>query len=76
MHDDEIDALIERARESVDSEERQDLYSELQMFVFDNKWWVPISYYIDNWGISSDIDINACLDSAGTHKWWKATAQN
>jgi len=76
MHNDEIDALIERARKSADSAERQKLYSELQMFVFDNKWWVPISYYIDNWGVSSDIDINACLDAAGTHKWWKATVRN
>lgn len=76
MHDEEIDALIEKARESVDNVERQKLYSELQTFVYENKWWVPISYYIDHWGVSSDIDISACLDAAGTHKWWKATGRN
>ncbi len=76
MHDDEIDALIEKGRESTDAAERQKIYSELQEFIFTNKWWVPISYYVDNWGVSSYVNISECLDPAGTHKWWKATAQN
>lgn len=72
MHDEEIDNLIEEARKSTDSSRRQELYSELQEFVYENKWWVPISYYADCWGVSSDVEISKCLDPAGTHKWWKA----
>ncbi|MCI9534416.1 MAG: ABC transporter substrate-binding protein [Lachnospiraceae bacterium] len=76
MHDDGIDKLIEDARKSTDSEKRQELYSELQEFVYENKWWVPISYYADCWGVSADLDISQCLDPAGTHQWWKAEKKN
>lgn len=75
MHDNEIDALIEKGRESTDAVDRQKVYSELQEFVFTNKWWVPISYYVDNWGVTGDINIDECLDPAGTYKWWKAAVQ-
>ena len=75
MHRDEIDSLIEEARASTDPQERQELYSQLQQYVYENKWWVPISYYIDNWGVTAGIDISGCLDPAGTYKWWKASAE-
>lgn len=72
MHDDKIDQLIEDARTSTDSAKRQELYSQMQEFVFENKWWVPISYYADTWGVTAGVDISRCLDPAGTHQWWKA----
>lgn len=76
MHDEEIDKLIEDARKSTDSKERQELYSKLQEFVYENKWWVPISYYADCWGVTAGVDISQCLDPAGTHQWWKAGKKN
>lgn len=72
MNRPEMDALIDQAASSTDSAERAELYKEIQETVQNEKWWVPVLYYVDNWGVSQGIDISDCLVPTGAHQWWKA----
>jgi peptide/nickel transport system substrate-binding protein len=75
MHRDDIDKKIETARASLDSKKRAELYKEIQQLVYTEKWWVPVLYYVDCWGVAKDVDISACLDPTGQHLWWKAVGK-
>lgn len=72
MNRPEIDALIEQAASSTDQEERAELYREIQETIQREKWWIPVLYYVDNWGVCQGIDIRDCLVPTGAHQWWKA----
>lgn len=75
MNNDAIDELIEKARSSTDKDERAALYKDIQLQVNNEKWWIPVLYYVDCWGVSDGIDISACLSPTGQHQWWKAKAE-
>lgn len=72
MNRPEMDEKIEQAARSIDSSERAELYREIQETVQEEKWWIPVLYYVDNWGVSQGIDISDCLVPTGAHQWWKA----
>lgn len=74
MHRDDIDQMIEKAKTTTVQIERAGIYKEIQQIVNIEKWWVPVLYYVDCWGVFGDIDISKCLSPTGQHQWWKAVA--
>lgn len=72
MNRPELDELIEKAGSSTNSEERKELYQEIQEIIQTEHWWIPVLYYKDNWGVCQGIDISECLVPTGAHEWWKA----
>ena len=74
MHRDDIDQMIETAKSSTDQTQRAEIYKELQQMIHTEKWWVPVLYYVNCWGVSQGVDISSCLSPTGQHQWWKAVA--
>ena len=72
MNRPELDELIEKAGSSTNSEERKELYQEIQEIIQTEHWWIPVLYYKDNWGVCQGIDISECLVPTGAQEWWKA----
>jgi len=45
----EVDALLDQARGSLDSEERLALYQQAEQMILDDAAWIPIFFDVDNW---------------------------
>ena len=63
-----VDELIETGRVSTDSSVRAEAYSELQQYMFEQKFWIPMWQDIDYIGMNSRI-ASIDVDPSGAHRW-------
>lgn len=75
FNDPKMDKLIEDARSSTDFALRANLYKQIQERVQNEKWWVPVLYYVDTWCAVDGIGIENVLDPTGYHQWHKIAAK-
>ena len=45
----EVDALLDEARGTLDSEERLSLYQQAEQMILDDAAWIPIYFDVENW---------------------------
>ncbi len=45
----EVDALLDQARGTLDTEERQALYQQAEQMILDDAAWIPIYFDVENW---------------------------
>lgn len=68
VNDPYVDELLEKARASTDPAERAKLYSDLQWYFYEQKYWIPLWVDVDYIGTSARIS-SLTLDASGTHRW-------
>jgi peptide/nickel transport system substrate-binding protein len=68
FQDDRLDELLDRGERTIDSDERQEIYEEIQLIVMDNALYAPLV------GIPRNLGINANLGGVGqdirTYPWF------
>ncbi|MFX0196663.1 MAG: ABC transporter substrate-binding protein [Candidatus Hodarchaeota archaeon] len=58
----QIDAWLEEARYSINQENRAKLYSQVQRYILENAWWVPMYARYSILGVSNKVSYKASGD--------------